>query len=376
MEHGGIEAEVLGGRLRLARKRARMTQAEAAAKAGMARTTLLAMEQGKRPVRAKELFELAGLYDISACALLRPEAVHVDLSPQFFTPGEEADEAEAVRILADMVQTEADLENFLGIKRQRNYPPEKSVLSGDVRAQAESDAEDLRGWLGIGQNPVRDILDLLDFDLGIRVYVRSFDPKIRGLFAFDEAVGACMLLNAAHSRERRAETAGHELGHFVATRREVEVLRAKDGRNSREERYADAFGRAFLMPAGMVTQRFQQITAGAVRAVYLHVDILSRIFGVTQETMALRLEELGLIKSDGLLPPLKGDETLADSVGPDAPRPMPPRLCLLAAEAWRRDLVTEGYLADTLRLDRISVREMVGNALIDDGMDEESHPPG
>lgn len=55
---------------------------------------------------------------------------------------------------------------------------------------------------------------------------------------------------------------------------------------------------------------------------------------------------------------------------------MPPRLCLLAAEAWRRDLVTEGYLAEMLRLDRISVREMVGNALIDDGMDEAPHPPG
>lgn len=375
MEHREIEAEVLGGRLRLARKRAGMTQAEAAAKIGMARTALLEMEQGKRTVRSKELFELVDLYDISACALLRPESVHVDLSPQFFTPGEEADEAEAARILTDMVQTEADLENFLGVERHRNYPPEKSVLSGDVRAQAEGDAEDLRGWLGIGQAPVRDILDLLDFDLGIRVYVRSIDPKIRGLFAFDDAVGACMLLNAAHSREQRAETAGHELGHFVATRREAEVLRAKGGEDSREERYADAFGRAFLMPAGMVAQRFQSITAGAARTDYLHVDILSRIFCVTQETMALRLEELDLIKADKLLPPLKGDETLADSVGPDAPRPMPPRLCLLAAEAWRRDLMSEGQLSNMLRLDRISLRELVDSALIDDRLDEAPQSP-
>ncbi len=376
MNREQVDPEELGKRLRLARRQAGMTQAEAAAEAGMARTTVLAIEQGKRPLRTGELFKFVHLYNVSGTALLRPEAVHVDLSPNFLAAGEDSDEAEATRKLVELVQTEADLENLFGIARARNYPPEKSILPGDVRAQAESDAEGLRQWLGIGQAPVKNIVDLLDFDLGVRVYVRGLDPKIRGLFAFDEAVGACMLLNAEHSREQRAETAGHELGRFVATRRKAEVLCAKGRKNSREERYADAFGRAFLMPADMVMRRFRDITAGAERPERLHAALLARIFGVTKKTMALRLEELGLIKAGGLSPAPKCDLTLADEIDPDARRPMPLRLSLLAAEAWRRDMVSEGYLANRMRLSRVSVREMVDSALIDDRPDESARSSG
>lgn len=38
--------------------------------------------------------------------------------------------------------------------------------------------------------------------------------------------------------------------------------------------------------------------------------------------------------------------------------------------------MSEGQLSNMLRLDRISVREMVDGALIGDVMDEASQPPG
>ena len=60
-----------------------LTQADAAAAIGVARTTIVAIEQGQRRVRMGELQKLAQLYGTSVNALLRREAVHVDLAPRF-----------------------------------------------------------------------------------------------------------------------------------------------------------------------------------------------------------------------------------------------------------------------------------------------------
>ncbi|MEJ0098502.1 MAG: ImmA/IrrE family metallo-endopeptidase [Pseudomonadota bacterium] len=87
-----------------------------------------------------------------------------------------------------------------------------------------------------------------------------------GLFAHDDALGACILLNANHPRERRTQTAGHETGHFIGTRQKPEILYADEDFSSREERYADAFSRAFLTPARAVMQKFREVTAGRTEA--------------------------------------------------------------------------------------------------------------
>ena len=73
----------LGERLRLARDAANLTQKQAADAITIARTTLVAIEQGQRRVRMDELLQLAKLYRASVNALLRSESVHVDLVPRF-----------------------------------------------------------------------------------------------------------------------------------------------------------------------------------------------------------------------------------------------------------------------------------------------------
>ena len=142
----------LGERLRIARERAVVTQAVAAAAAGMARTTLVAIEQGQRRIRLNELQELAKRYNTSVNALLRREAAHVDLIPRFRKLTRRADPSveAASRLLTDLVQAEVELENLLGVQRVRNYPQQRPILPGDVQSQAEQDAMDLRQWLGLG----------------------------------------------------------------------------------------------------------------------------------------------------------------------------------------------------------------------------------
>ena len=377
----------VGERLRIAREEAGIIQADAATGINVARTTLVAIEKGQRRIRPDELQRLARLYNTSVNALLRRESVYVDLVPRFRKLHTSTDEAadSAVYLLANLVRAEVELENILGVKRTQNYPPERPILPGDVRAQAENDATELRHWLGLGQAPVRDLISLLELDLGVRVYVRRLDPRISGLFAYNEEVGACMLFNVNHPRERRAQSGGHELGHLVSTRRKAEILHTDKEENSREERYANAFSRAFLTPTRTVMQRFREITAGASRLTRRHVILLAHAFGVSREAMVRRLEELALTKpgtwdwfvanggiTNSQARRVLGDLTFPDMSKQDADRPMTLRLNLLAAEAWRQDLLSEGQLARILHLDRLGLREILDNVEIEgsetDGM--------
>jgi Zn-dependent peptidase ImmA (M78 family) len=192
------------------------------------------------------------------------------------------------------------------------------------------------------------------------------------VFAYDETLGACILLNANHPRERRNQTGGHELGHFISVRNEPEVLHADEPENSREERYANGFGRFFLTPAGAVRQKFQDVTAGSTRLTRRHIIVLAHFFGVSREAMVRRLEELGLTKkgtwdwfaanggiTDEQVQQVLGDLRLPDRHKAEADRPTTLRLNLLAAEAYRRELLSEGQLARLLHLDRVELREML-----------------
>jgi Zn-dependent peptidase ImmA (M78 family)/DNA-binding XRE family transcriptional regulator len=374
-----IDPMELSKRLRTIREAAGINQADAAESIDVARTTLVAIEQGQRRIRMAELQKLAGLYGTSVNAILRQEAIHVDLAPRFRkldSAGEAANNA--AQLLSSLAEAEVELENLLGVKRTRNYPPERPIVRGDVRMQAEEDAAELRQRLGLGLNPVSDIITLLELELGVRVYVRRLDSQISGLFAYDEALGPCILLNASHPRDRRTQSAAHECGHFISTRRTPDILHPHEPENSREERYANAFARAFLTPARATMKIFQDVTSGSDRLTRRHVIVLAHFFGVSREAMVRRLEELRLTKqgtwdwfqdngkiTDEHERQILGDLSIPDAHKAEADRPTTLRLNLLAEEAFRRGLMSEGQLARLLKLDRLELREILDNTEVE-----------
>lgn len=370
------DAEI-GERLRLAREGRKITQAAAGDLIGAARTTIVAIEQGKRRIQITELQKLAAAYGTSANAILRREAVHLDMVPRFRKLRESEDHAveQATRLLNDLVRAEVELEGALGIKRERRYPPERPILPGELHSQAEQHAQELRDWLGLGPGPIIDIIAILDLQLGVRVYVRKLPGKIAGLFAYDERAGACILLNASHPHERLTQSGAHETAHFISTRRQPEVLTDDERFASREERYANIFQRCFLTPGREARQRFAEITAGQSHLTRRHVIILAHAFKVSREAMVRRLEELGLTRpgtwdwfvSNGGI----SDKDVAQVLGEMPERPsyrslsrglVPPRLALLAREAWKKELYTEGQLARMLQLDLHGIREILDGA--------------
>lgn len=363
------DAHELGERLRIARSNAGLTQEEAAERLGLARTTLVAIEKGQRRIRAEELREIAHCYNLSVNALLRPSAVHVDLLPRFRAlPGAGKNPAAGAAILLnELVAAEVELEHMLGQKLRPNYPPERPILPGDVREQAEEAATEVRHRLGIGLAPIIDIISLLELEVGMRVFIRPLSSgSISGLFVYDDDLGASVLLNQNHPRRRRALTAAHELGHLVSVRREPDIVDLEIEPRSREERFAKAFSVAFMMPAAAVRRRFHDILREAGRFSPRHLVLLAHAYNVTEEPMCRRLEELDLLPG-GTWESLRDRKFSAEAIRRligDEPREremiIPPRLWCLASEAYRRELLSEGQLARMLHMDRVEVRAMLG----------------
>src|SRR5258708_9362017 len=94
--------------------------------------------------------------------LFRQEAVHVDFAPRFrkLMGSKDAAAADAAELMANLARAEVELENLLGVRRVQNYPAERPILRGDVRAQAEHDAMELPHSLGLRKRPVPDIVTL------------------------------------------------------------------------------------------------------------------------------------------------------------------------------------------------------------------------
>lgn len=362
------DPEEIGKRLRAARSRSGLTQEHVSRELEMARTTLLAIEKGQRRVRPDELRRLADLYHVSTNALLRDSAVHADLVPRFraLPQTNNSKAMEAARMLNDLVAAEVELEQRLEQSRGTNYPPEYTIHREDLRGQAENLAIEMRHRFGISQAPVRDIVSLLELEVGIRVFIRRLpSSSISGLFVYDDEVGACMLLNQNHPRERRALTAAHEFGHFVSARRSPDMVDLHIGPSSREDRFASHFALAFMMPSVAVRRKFQEMRGESGRFSPRHLILLAHYFNVSKEAMCRRLEELSLIPR-GTWESLRDrgfsgqfDRQVLGDQGERNEMAMPPRLWFLAAEAYHRGLFDEGQLAQMLCMDRIEVRVML-----------------
>lgn len=110
-------------------------------------------------------------------------------------------------------------------------------------------------------------------------------------------------LRAALPPERRRHSMAHEYGHFVTDRyrSEITILNRYERRPA-GERFAEAFGRALLMPASSLRRRFHEAvrqrrkdgTGGPTAG---DLCQLAHYFFVSFEAMTRRLEELALVRS-------------------------------------------------------------------------------
>ncbi len=364
-----IDMKVLGRELQQARARKGLTQEEAAKVIDVARTTIVAIEKGERRIRAGELIKLAQAYNSSVSDFVRARP-EIEMSlPQFRGPTLRTEEDNAtiapyVEQLKNLTRNYFELERITESPLVRKYPPVYDTSRLQTSEAAESIAMEERVRLGLGDGQVPLLRDILEQDVGLRVFYYPLPAKFSAIYLYDDQAGGCIAVNSNHPEERRRWSLAHDYGHFLTFRQKPTVF-IENGyqRKPESERLADDFANYFLMPTGGLKRRFNDIRRTKDKITAGDLCILAHYYGVSVEAMTRRLEDLKLLPT-GIWDKLKeggfkvreAQQQLGLGSLPAREQKLPMRYQYLAIDAFDRELISEGLLSKFLEVDRLEAR--------------------
>lgn len=364
-----IALDVLSARLRTARTNLQITQDAAATALGLSRTTIVAIEAGKRSIAPTELRAFAQLYALHEGDLLADDLPSLQLDVRYRslnTVSAESHQQEAALLLHRLASSAVELEQILSLPRPTaNFPTVAFDRDERLEDVAEDAALELRQRLGLGIGPIQDIFGVIESDLGIRIFERALPPDVSGAMAVDPTHGAFILLNSKHSVERNRNTAAHEIGHVLLGKPGLAVHFEADDYKGREEKFCDMFGRSFLMPSAAVRRKTAELRAISGDLKVRQVLVMALYFGVSMEAMFRRLEALKLlpdgsyesIKSKGLT--TRQLERVRVEIGEVKRSRLTPKTYLLALSAYERELLSEQQISHMLALDIVEIRRLL-----------------
>lgn len=367
-----IDPRRLGERLRQARQARRKTQKEVADYLGVARTTVVAIEKGERRVQPAELVRLGSLYGRDVGEFLRTTEPTAPFAVQLRATLE-PNQAVATELDAQTWEFQRLCEDYLELERlmdsplPRHYPPERRIGGTAVERAAEDLAASERTRLGLGDGPIPNLRELLEHEVGLRIFYLDMPSSVSGMFYFDDTLGGCIAVNRRHREERRRNTILHEYQHFLTTRYRSEVtVQDRYQRRPEHERLANAFAPAFLMPSAGLSRRFNEMKRSRGDFTIADLCTLAAYYFVSVESLTRRLEELRLVplgtwekvRDAGL----RVDEARAFLRLPTPPvweDLLPSRYVFLAVGAYQDGRLSEGQVARYLRVDRLEARHVV-----------------
>lgn len=374
MSFEDITTTTLAERLVAARKSAKVTQESAAECLGISRPTFIAIEKGSRRLRPAELVKLLELYKLPLNKFLREEKSKYEIRPHLRSILEYSDEgqeglASAIEKLSDFIEDYRYIEGLINIRMATAFPPAARVQGKSIEKFAEHCAQDERTRLNLGAYlPVYTPRKVLE-EAGIHVFIDRLDSKLAGLYSFVPDFGYCILVNKAHPKERRRWTIAHEYGHFIIDRDKPGVDYLKPmARKPENERFADAFAAAFLMPEAGVQKKFWEEVNRTGDFKVSDMCLMADYFKVSLMAMTLRLESIGLIprgswddiKESGVaISALNNEAGIEKSHDHDSISIFPHRYKMLAVKAFQEEKISEGQLANLLRCNRLEARDIV-----------------
>jgi Zn-dependent peptidase ImmA (M78 family) len=278
----------------------------------------------------------------------------------------------AISELQRFAEDYRELERLLNAPLRSKLPDERTLNNlVDVVALAEDAAIEERQRLGLGDQPVLHLRSILETEVGLRVFYGDLPSPIAGMYAFVTDLGCCVLINRKHPPERRRVSLLHEYGHVLVDRHKpgIDYL-TMPGRKPANERFADGFASAFLMPATSVRRRFLDVVSSTNNFLVADLCRLAHTYFVSVEAMALRLERLGLLPKgtadylkESKLPVREAKEELHLPPHPVTDAPYPERYKFLAVYAYERGEIGDSELAHYLRCDIVTAREVVAQTL-------------
>jgi len=369
-----IDMRKLGRELQQARMKRGLKQADAAQILNVARTTITAIEKGERRIKASELIKLARAYgrQVNDFVRQRPqiEPFQVQFRGPYLRNDDDSEISKYINELEELSRDYLELEQITNSPLIRKYPNEYIIDGLKVDWAAEDVANQERKRLGLGDGPIPMLRDILEQDVGLRVFYLAIRPsKYSAMYLFDHELGGCIAVNRLHPEERRRWSLAHDYGHFLAHRYKPTMFVLNNyQRVPKSERFADYFAFYFLMPASGLTMRFNDIRRTKDIVTVADLCTLANFYGVSVAALTLRLEEMRLIPTgvwdklqQGGFKVREAQAQLGLDAIPCRDEILPIRYQYLALDAYDRELITEGQFAHYMRIDRLSARSKAEN---------------
>jgi len=387
-----IDPVLVGQRLLELRKAAGLTQEEAAKAIGCSRPVFIAIEKGTRAVTPEEIVKLARRYGRSVHEIVRPGETVGDMQPHFRAAisriglhdvNNDLDKAiEAIKRFAENYRM---LEVVTGQSAVNNFPSEVILDKhrGSIYRLAEDVANRERLRLGLGEKPLYALRDTLEYDVGLRTMYYKLPSEIAGMYCHISEFGFCIIVNRCHPQVRRAFTLAHEYAHFIIDRYRPGVdCIEKGGNKPANEKFADSFAQAFLMPSSNVTHKFNEVVTASNDFQIADLCRLAHYFNVSVSAMGYRLEWLDLLPRgttndkivDAAFIKKKAWSQLKLEDHQEDNECFPNRYRQLAVDAYNQEELSESQLAKILACDLVRAREIVQRHLPSNSLGDPEFP--
>jgi Zn-dependent peptidase ImmA (M78 family)/DNA-binding XRE family transcriptional regulator len=403
-----VDQATLGKRLREARINCGLSQEDVAHELGIQRTAVVHIEAGNRAVNTLELAEMARLYRRPIVEFFR-ESVQGEedvltalgrISTEFQNDPKVQREVETHVTLCAHGAALRHLLEFDARTEPPEYPSPSPTSVWEAVQHGQAVATEERRRLGLGDNPIRDMADLITAE-GLWASGTHLPDEISGMFLRHSSIGMVILVNYRHHRTRKRFSYAHEYAHALLDRSSALTISRLADRDQLSEVRANAFAAAFLIPEsgvhaflthrnkcvgsreaipvydaatedmGMKVQALRRSTPGSQQINYQLVVRMAYHFGVSYQAACYRLRGLKCINDADLKDLLAKDEQasyfyrLVKMKGQDEEPELKPdreltfEFVSLVIEAYSRELISKAKLFELGALVDIDRKDML-----------------
>ncbi|HNR69508.1 MAG TPA: XRE family transcriptional regulator [bacterium] len=346
---------VFAQRLKSARVMQGFSMAELAARMGnrISKQAIGKYEKGLAVPNSENLIALARALSVKLDYFFRPELIKVKLGPPVYRKRQHLSKKSLARI-RETVQEQ--VERYLQVESL--FPPQRfpaqrlpDLVTRQVKsfADVEELAVKLRKTWNLGLDPIDNLVQTLEDRHVIVVLLPEID-HFDGLSCWANESIPVVVSKKTEAGDRLRFTVAHELGHLLI-----------DAQGIDEEKAAQRFAAAFLVPATVVRQELgesRRVISGA------ELQQLKIKYGTSMQMWIYRARDLGIISESHAQEWFIAFRRIGHRQEPGAPiEPEEPmRFHKLVFQALAEDLISESRATEFLNWNIDRIREkMLGD---------------
>lgn len=170
---------------------------------------------------------------------------------------------------------------------------------GSAVKAPEEHVSEFRDRHGLGNAPIRDIIQVVEDYAGAFVLAREFPASYDAFTAHDDVSGTIVIaVGISNNYERQRFSVAHELGHLESGRMSADVHSLPDAKRSPDEKWADGFARHLLLPISAVDKYLTDVGRTKGSLTLESVSDLVRVFGVSPAVAMIQLRDSQWICQD------------------------------------------------------------------------------